>query len=135
TLGNRWEEARAELIAGDIHRRARRRAQAKRAFAHAKAIFSDLHCFLWAGQADDHVKRLDGRRAAAGGLTPTQLEVAELAVAGLTNRQIGERLFMSVHTVEAHLSAAYRALDIGSRRELDAAIRQHDGEASDPPGV
>lgn len=135
TLGNRWEEARAELIAGDIHRRARRRAQAKRAFAHAKAIFSDLHCFLWAGQAADHVKRLDGRRAAAGGLTRTQLEVAELAVAGLTNRQIGERLFMSVHTVEAHLSAAYRALDIGSRRELDAAIRQHDGEASDPPGV
>ena len=134
-LGDRWEEARAELVAGDIHRRSRRRAEAKRSFAHARAIYAELRCVLWAAQADAHLERLGGRRAADGRLTPTQREVAELAVAGNTNRQIAERLFMSVHTVEAHLSAAYRALDIRSRRELDAAIRQHSGEAADPPGV
>jgi ATP/maltotriose-dependent transcriptional regulator MalT len=130
-LGNPWEEARAELIAGDIHRRARRRAEAKRSFAHAKAIFARLRCVLWVAQADAHLWRLGGRRTDGGRLTPTQREVAELAIAGLTNRLIGERLFMSVHTVEAHLSAAYRALDIRSRRELGAAIRLHDGESTD----
>lgn len=135
-LGDRWEEARAELIAGDIHRRARRRAEAKRAFGHAKAIFTDLRCVLWVRQADAHLERLDGRRSTGGGLTPTQLEVAELARDGLTNRQIAERLFMSVHTVEAHLSAAYQALDIHSRRELGVALGHRDeGKATDPPGV
>ena len=135
-LGDRWEEARAELVAGDVHRRARRRAEAKRAFGHAKAIFTELRCVLWARQADAHLARLAGRRSADGGLTPTQLEVAELARDGLTNRQIAERLFMSAHTVEAHLSAAYRALDIHSRRELGAALgHRDDGKATDPTGV
>lgn len=135
-LSDPWEEARAELIAGDVHRRARRRAEAKRAFGHAKAIFADLRCALWVRQADAHLERLAGRRAAGGGLTTTQLEVAELARDGLTNRQIAERLFMSVHTVEAHLSAAYQALDIRSRRELGAALgHPDDGEATNPSGV
>jgi DNA-binding CsgD family transcriptional regulator len=136
SLGDRWEEGRARLIAGDIHRRARRRAEAKRQFAHAKAIFTDLRCVLWAGQVDDHLERLGSRRRAGAGLTPTQLGVAELAIEGLTNRHIAERLFMSVHTVEAHLSAAYQTLDIRSRRELAAALRRHDDhEASEPAGV
>jgi DNA-binding CsgD family transcriptional regulator len=54
----------------------------------------------------------------------TQLQVAQLAASGMTNREIADRLFMSVHTVEAHLSSAYRALDIGSRRDLAWALRQ-----------
>jgi DNA-binding NarL/FixJ family response regulator len=56
------------------------------------------------------------------GLTPTQLQVAELVTQGLTNREVGERLFMSPHTVEAHLTATYRALDIRSRAELADAL-------------
>ena len=41
---------------------------------------------------------------------------------GLTNR-VADRLFMSPHTVEAHLKAIYRTLEIGSRGELRDAIR------------
>jgi DNA-binding CsgD family transcriptional regulator len=40
--------------------------------------------------------------------------------AGRTNREIADTLFMSVHTVEAHLTRLYRALDVHTRTELAA---------------
>jgi DNA-binding CsgD family transcriptional regulator len=55
-------------------------------------------------------------------LTPSERRVAELAASGMTNRQIAQSLFVTVKTVEAHLSAAYDKLDIGSRKELPAAL-------------
>lgn len=55
-------------------------------------------------------------------LTPSERRVAELAASGMTNRQIAQSLFVTVKTVEAHLSAAYAKLDIGSRQELKGAL-------------
>lgn len=55
-------------------------------------------------------------------LTPSERRVAELAASGMTNRQIAQSLFVTVKTVEAHLSAAYDKLDIGSRRQLPDAL-------------
>ncbi|HEX5526472.1 MAG TPA: AAA family ATPase [Solirubrobacterales bacterium] len=55
-------------------------------------------------------------------LTPSERRVAELAASGMTNRQIAQSLFVTVKTVEAHLSAAYDKLDIESRRQLPAAL-------------
>lgn len=55
-------------------------------------------------------------------LTPSERRVAALAAEGHPNREIAQRLFLSVKTVEAHLSNAYRKLDIRSRRELAAAL-------------
>lgn len=55
-------------------------------------------------------------------LTPSERRVADLAASGMTNRQIAQTLFVTVKTVEAHLSAAYHKLDIRSRRELGAAL-------------
>ena len=65
------------------------------------------------------------RRAALSGngsLTPTEQRVAKLAAAGLGNRAIAERLFVSAKTVEFHLSAAYRKLGIASRAELGTVL-------------
>ena len=45
-----------------------------------------------------------------------------LAVEGRTNRGIAQELFVTMKTVEMHLSNAYRKLDIRSRRELAAAL-------------
>jgi DNA-binding NarL/FixJ family response regulator len=120
---NRWGQARTALVAGEIHRRARRRSDARHAFQEAHRLFTALGAALWAAEADDQLTRMRAARDEIRGLTPTQAQVAELAVEGLTNRQIGDRLFMSVHTVEAHLSAAYRTLGIASRRELRDAVR------------
>ncbi|HEX7280261.1 MAG TPA: AAA family ATPase [Solirubrobacterales bacterium] len=55
-------------------------------------------------------------------LTPSERRVAELAASGMTNRQIAQSLFVTVKTVEAHLSATYDKLDIASRRQLPAAL-------------
>ncbi len=53
-------------------------------------------------------------------LTPTELRVVELAATGLTNRVIGERLFVSRRTVETHLAHVFTKLDLSSRTELAA---------------
>ena len=55
-------------------------------------------------------------------LTPSERRVAVLAAEGHTNRDIAQTLFLTVKTVETHLSNAYRKLDIRSRRELAAAL-------------
>jgi len=57
-------------------------------------------------------------------LTPSERRVADLAATGMTNRQIAQTLFVTLKTVEAHLSAAYHKLDIGSRRELAGALAE-----------
>lgn len=128
-----WSRARALLVAADVHRRARRRSQAREAAAEALALFEYFGAALWAVRARELVERIGlTSEPRADGLTPTQAQVVELAAAGLTNRQIATRLFMSPHTVEAHLSAAYRTLGIRSRRELIAAVRDASPRASEP---
>ena len=67
-------------------------------------------------------------RTGVDALTPSELRVAELAAAGLANAEIAARLFITVKTVEHHLAAIYRKLDIPSRRELPAALPE-----SQPP--
>jgi len=63
--------------------------------------------------------RISGRRAApAGGLTPSERRVAELAAAGLSNQQVAAQLYLSVTTVKAHLRAAYAKLGVASRGQL-----------------
>jgi DNA-binding NarL/FixJ family response regulator len=64
-------------------------------------------------------------------LTPSERRVADLAASGMTNRQIAQSLFVTVKTVEAHLSAAYGKLDISSRRELEGAL---ESDSSEEPG-
>ncbi len=60
-------------------------------------------------------------------LTPSERRTAELAASGMTNRQIAQSLFVTVKTVEAHLSAAYDKLGIRSRQQLAPVL---DGPAS-----
>lgn len=51
-------------------------------------------------------------------LTPAERQVVELATEGLTNPEIGEKLFISARTVQGHLARTYRKLGISSRRQL-----------------
>ena len=55
-------------------------------------------------------------------LTPTEAQVAALAAAGKTNREVAKALFMSPKTVEANLSRIYGKLGIRSRAELGARM-------------
>jgi DNA-binding CsgD family transcriptional regulator len=59
-------------------------------------------------------------------LTASERRVAELAAEGASNPEIAQQLFVSVKTVEGHLSSGYRKLDIRSRHELRAALAERD---------
>ncbi len=58
----------------------------------------------------------------ADALTPRQREVCELAAAGVANRAIAARLFLSVKTVETHLASSYRKLGVETRDQLATAL-------------
>ena len=82
----------------------------------------------------DHARdelRLAGarpRRIAQTGrddLTPAELRVVELAAQGQSNKQIAQALFVTLRTVEMHLSNSYRKLDIEAREQLAAALKDN----------
>lgn len=65
---------------------------------------------------------------APGPLTAAERRVAERASAGATNREISQELFLSVRTVETHLSKVYRKLGVSSREEIVRALREVERE-------
>jgi DNA-binding CsgD family transcriptional regulator len=100
-----------------------------------------LEMFAHAGAAAD-AGRVRGRLRALGvrrrlvaerhpgtgwaALTDSELAVAHLVAEGLTNREVAERLFVSHHTVSAHLRHVFAKLSINSRVELTRVASQHD---------
>ena len=69
------------------------------------------------------------RRAAFSGvasLTVSELRVARLAAAGMTNRAIALELIVSAKTVSGQLAAAYRKLDVHDRAALAIELQQAD---------
>jgi DNA-binding CsgD family transcriptional regulator len=79
---------------------------------------------LVAAGATPRREALRGRNA----LTASELRVAEMAAEGMTNREIAQGLFVTLRTVETHLTHAYRKLDIHARAELQAALAGHSGD-------
>jgi DNA-binding CsgD family transcriptional regulator len=76
---------------------------------------------FWVERAESGLRHLDGPDK-AGKLTKQELKIARLARAGYSNRRIAEALFLTIRTVEFHLSSAYRKLGISGRRELVAVL-------------
>jgi DNA-binding NarL/FixJ family response regulator len=56
-------------------------------------------------------------------LIPHELSIATLAVKGLTNREIGQRLYLSHRMVSTHVHRIFSKLGVSSRTELAAALR------------
>ena len=105
--------AEAESAAASAHRKAGREASARAAAGRAALLLE--HC----GGARTPAL------AAAGPveeLTPREREIAALAASGASNREIAERLIVSVRTVENHLQHAYRKLGVDNRRQLPGLL-------------
>jgi DNA-binding CsgD family transcriptional regulator len=113
-----FELGRTMLVLGTIRRRAKQKRPAREALEEALGNFERLGAPLWADKARAELARIGGRRSVAGQLTEAEARVAKLAAAGRTNREIADALFMSVRTVEGHLSRAYAKLGVRSRTEL-----------------
>jgi DNA-binding NarL/FixJ family response regulator len=118
-LGLGFDAARTLLSLGRAQRRAKKRAAARDSLEQARAGFEQLGCPGWARAAAAELDRVSGRRAApGGGLTPAEKRVAELAAAGLSNKDIAAQLYLSVYTVQANLTRAYAKLGVRSRAQL-----------------
>jgi DNA-binding CsgD family transcriptional regulator len=116
-----FELARTLLIQGQILRRLKRKREARLALEQARELFVQLGAAPWTVRVDQELQRVRPRRAPEE-LSATELKIAELAAAGLTNPEIAARVFVSRKTVEANLARAYRKLGISSRAQLHAAL-------------
>lgn len=127
--------ARTHLIYGEWLRRERRRAQAREQLRIAHEQLSSMGLEAFAARAARELratgeKVLTRRAEAAADLTPQEAQIARLAGAGLSNPEIGQRLFISPRTVQYHLRKVFAKLNVASRRELGAALA---GGAPQPP--
>ena len=129
-LGMPLELARTHLVAGEIARRARRKATARDHMETARVMFDQLGAGPWAQRAEADLARLGTMRASGSSLTSAERQVAGLVASGRTNREVAADLYMGLRTVEAHLSSVYRKLGVRSRSELarDWAQRSAAGE-------
>ncbi|GAA1007341.1 hypothetical protein Aple_018010 [Acrocarpospora pleiomorpha] len=120
--GMRLEAARIELSVGRSLHALGRRAGAERSFRVAIERFTAIGANAYAIQTLDAASQagmtLDAPPAALAALTPAERAVVTLAAAGNSNREIAERLVLSVKTIEFHLTNVFRKLDIGTRDEL-----------------
>jgi DNA-binding CsgD family transcriptional regulator len=113
-----FELGRTLLAAGEIRRRMRHIRPARDLLQAALETFKDVGAPLWEAKARSGLGRIGGRAPAPRALTPTEDQVAHLVADGRTNQEVADALFMSVHTVDAHLRRIFRKLQVRSRTEL-----------------
>lgn len=119
SLDLEFEMARSLLSLGMVQRRFKKWGAARSSLERAAEIFDDGGSPGWANRAREELKRLSGRRAGPPNeLTPTETRVVRLAANGMSNKQIAAELFVTVNTVEGHLSRAYAKLGVSSRAQL-----------------
>jgi DNA-binding CsgD family transcriptional regulator len=119
--------ARLLLAHGAWLRRRRRLADSRVPLRAAREAFDALGAAGWGERARQELRasgETSRRRTpdAWDELTPQELQIAQLAAAGLTNREIGERLYLSHRTIGSHLYRIFPKLGVTSRSELRDAV-------------
>ena len=132
-----FDLARVQLAYGERLRRDKATKEARTHLSSALSTFQRLGAEPWTRRAGEELRATGVSLGHAYGLgpqslTPQEREIAQLAAAGLTNKQIGERLFLSHRTVGSHLYQIFPKLGITSR----AALRDALGESvREQPGA
>ena len=121
------EYVRSLIDYGSALRRTGQRASSREPLREALDLAASGGCTALARRAREELAasgarprrdELRGRDA----LTASERRVALLASEGQTNREIAQALFVSLRTVETHLTHAYQKLDVSSREDLPAAL-------------
>jgi DNA-binding NarL/FixJ family response regulator len=129
--GDRWpfERAQLRLDYAEWLRRHRRINDAKRELPQALETFRRVRAPSWERRAEAELRACGvavadapGERDGLWELTPQQRHIVRLASAGLTNRQIADRLYLSPRTVSTHLYRSYPKLGVASRNQLRDVI-------------
>ncbi len=129
--GDQWpfERAQLRLDHAEWLRRGRRINDAKLVLTQALGTFRRLNARSWAERAEAELRAcgvaaadVPAERDVLSELTPQQRQIVRLAGDGLTNRQIGDRLFLSPRTVSSHLYRSYPKLGVAGRNQLRDVI-------------
>src|SRR5262249_12682553 len=133
----KWPFLRGRLLLayGGWLRRQRRPADARAPLREARDIFDALGALPWSDRAREELRASGetsrGRTERAWeGLTPQELHIAQLAAEGLSNKEIGARLYLSHRTVGYHLHRIFPKIGITSRSGL-RPILTASGDAAD----
>ncbi|MER5183099.1 AAA family ATPase [Streptomyces sp. NPDC002896] len=125
----RWpfEYALAHLDFAEWLRRRRRTAEARPLLGTALDVFERLDARPWIERTTAELRAAgvavtSAAPEAVAGLTPQELQIAQLAAEGLTNRDIGARLYLSPRTIGFHLHKIFPKLGITARTQLRDAL-------------
>lgn len=131
-VGWPFERARLRHAWGAWLRRQRRAAEARAPLRAAAEAFDALGAVPWSERALRELRasgeRIRRKRDARDRLTAQELQIAQLVADGLTNRDIGQRLFVSPRTVSSHLSHIFPKLGITTRGELSRLMAAREGD-------
>lgn len=124
--------ARTLLAYGTWLRRQRRGNESRVPLRAAREAFDAIGAVPWGDRARRELRATgessaERRTDALELLTPQELEIARLAASGLTNREIGQQLYLSHRTIGSHLYRTFPKLGITSRAELRAALDEGSG--------
>jgi DNA-binding CsgD family transcriptional regulator/tetratricopeptide (TPR) repeat protein len=122
-----FDHARLQLAYGAWLRRHRRVSESRGPLRAARQVFDALACVPWGERARQELRatgeqsrpRIPGARDR---LSPQELQIAQMAADGLTNREIGEKLYLSHRTIGSHLYRIFPKLDITSRAQLASRL-------------
>jgi DNA-binding CsgD family transcriptional regulator len=129
----RLEHARALVELGAALRRGNRRSEARDLLRDGAELAQRCGALALVARANEELAATGARprKVVVGGLdslTASERRVAEIAARDRSNKEIAQELFVTVKTVELHLSSVYRKLRIGSRHQLAAALAGRPGE-------
>jgi DNA-binding CsgD family transcriptional regulator len=130
----RLEHARALIDLGAALRRAGKRAAAREPLrtGFRQAERSGATQLAERARKELAASGIRVRRHRGDQLTPSERRIAEIAATGATNPQIAQSLFITIKTVEGHLTNAYRKLNINSRQQLTSALRTPQPQTTTP---
>ena len=121
----RWplELANAQLDYGVWLRRERRTTEARQHLSAAQQAFARIGASAWVSTAEAELRAAGvgqptGSGSTWGDLTAQERQIVQLAASGMTNREIGQQLFLSPRTVSTHLYHAFPKLGVTSRSQL-----------------
>jgi len=123
----RLEHARARVDLGAALRRANQRTEARALLREGVDLARAVGAFGLAARANEEIAATGAKprkvlQTGLDALTASERRVAQLAAGGMSNKDIAQALFVTIKTVETHLSHAYRKLGVGSRVQLRQAL-------------